>query len=258
MNKESVNPARSLYYGFLSKMLVFTTAADRYDGVREALDAMIANPLDTNSGEALKEIREFIDAHGYAGLVEEYDEIFHNPERPVVRTTASFYHEGVESGRRLLEVRNFLAKTRIRRDENRYKEPEDSAGFLMTFMHELIEMEMAGEESAQNIAHCLFAEVINPFLEDFLPNLYEHDRANAYASLAVVAYAFLEFERIYFQVPRPRPRELPVEQEGTGCEFTADLEAKRRESNRLKKVADSLVQSCSLEDAAPESGIEEV
>jgi len=56
INKEAVNPARSIYYGFFSKMLVFTEAEDRFSGVKEALDAMIANPMDENSAEALKEI----------------------------------------------------------------------------------------------------------------------------------------------------------------------------------------------------------
>ena len=33
MNRESVNSARALYYGFLSKMFVFTTNIDRYKGL---------------------------------------------------------------------------------------------------------------------------------------------------------------------------------------------------------------------------------
>lgn len=117
MNREAVNPARSLYYGLMSKMFVFTTNEDRYKGLKEALDVMIENPIDQNSGEALKEIREFIDAGGYEFLIQEYDEIFHNPETAVIRTTASYYDEGVESGKKQLAVKNFLAKTRIRRNE---------------------------------------------------------------------------------------------------------------------------------------------
>ena len=56
MNKEAVNPARSIYYGLMSKMFVFSTNDNRYEGVVEALDLLIANPMDENSGEALKEI----------------------------------------------------------------------------------------------------------------------------------------------------------------------------------------------------------
>ena len=51
INKESVNKARSLYYGLLSKMFVFTTSKERYVGVLEALDGMIENPIDENTGK---------------------------------------------------------------------------------------------------------------------------------------------------------------------------------------------------------------
>ena len=56
MNKEAVNPARSLYYGLFSKLLVFTTDKNRYEGVNDELDFIIKNPLDENSKEAHKEI----------------------------------------------------------------------------------------------------------------------------------------------------------------------------------------------------------
>ena len=69
MNKEAVNGARSLYYGFFSKMLVFNELEDRFDGLKEALDVMISNPMDENSAEALKEIAEFIELGGYESLV---------------------------------------------------------------------------------------------------------------------------------------------------------------------------------------------
>lgn len=59
LNKESVNKARSLYYGFLSKLFVFTTSPSRYEGLAEALEVMAQNPLDENSGEALREIQLF-------------------------------------------------------------------------------------------------------------------------------------------------------------------------------------------------------
>lgn len=248
MDRKSVNPARSLYYGFFSKMLVFTTREDRFDGLKEALDVMIVNALDENSQEALKEIKEFISAGGYEYLVREYDEIFHNPESPVVRTTASFYHEGVESGRKRVEVKNFLGKTRIRRNEKEFKENEDSVGFLVTFMHELIELIIKGENSYESLQHCVFVEIINEFFDEFIEELYNHPKANAYKSVAVVLNAFLEFERLYFDVTKPAMKEKVVK-EAEPCEFISDEEAQRRAINRAKREADAIVKSCSIEDA---------
>ncbi len=249
MNKKAVNGARSLYYGFLSKMLVFTEDEGRFDGLIEALDVMIANPMDANSGEALKEIRAYLDGTHYDEIIEEYDEIFHNPQSPIVRTTASYYDEGVESGKKRLEVKNFLAKTRIRRDEKHFKEPEDSIGFLVVFMHELVELILSGEEGYETLQHCLFDEVLNGFVDPFLVKLYEHERSNIYKSLAVVMSAFVSFERLYFNVEKPKPKTV-LHKQTEGCEFISDTEAKRRAKNRIERSADALVKSCVLEDDA--------
>jgi len=254
MDKKAVDGARSLYYGFFSKMLVYTEGADRFDGLKEPLEVMIANPLDVNSGEALKEIAAFMESGGVTQLRDEYDAIFHDPESPVVRTTASFYAEGVESGKKLVEVRNFLAKTRIRRDEQQYREPEDSIGFLMTFMHELTELVIAGESSYISVQHCLFDEVLNAFWDRFIPNLYEHPQANAYRSLAIVMQAFMAFERLYFGIGKPKHEEIEVKKTES-CEFISDVEAQRRAKNRIARSADSLVASCSLENDDDSEGI---
>ena len=246
MNKEALNPARSIYYGLMSKMFVFSSSEDRYDGVVEALDVLIANPLDENSCEALKEIKELIEVGGTKALANEYDGIFNNPETSVVRDTASYYDEGLESAKKRVVVKNFLGKTKIRRNELVFKDNEDSVGFLVTFMHELCELIINGEKQYETVEHCLFAEVINEFFDEFIINLYEHEKSNAYKSLAVVLNAFLEFERLYFQESKPKPKEKIVKTEEP-CEYISDEEAKRRAENRIKRNAGALHESCSME-----------
>lgn len=235
INKESVNKARSLYYGFLSKMFIFTTSADRYLGINEALEVMIQNPIDENSGEALKEIQAFLNTYTQSALIQEYDDIFHNPAYKVVRNTASYYDEGVESGHQRLAVKNFLAKTKIRRDENNFKENEDSVGFIFTFMHELIELIIQDQKEYENIQHCLFTEVINPFVDEFVINVYEHPMSKAYKSIAIVLNAFITFERMYFEVAKPPFKEKVRVQKPV--EVISGAEAKRRAENKAKKMA---------------------
>ncbi len=247
MNKESVNVARSVYYGLFSKLLVFTTSEDRFDGVVEALDVLIANPLDENSCEALKEVKDFIQTRGTQALINEFDSIFSNPITQNLRDTASFYDEGVESGKKRVVVKNFLGKTKIRRNEKVFTDNEDSIGFLVTFMHELIELILSGQKEYENLQHCLFEEVINEFFDEFIVNLYEHEKADAYKSLAIVLNAFLEFERLYFDVRKPKPKEKVVVKPKE-TEFISDAEAKRREENRKKREADTLHPSCKLDD----------
>jgi len=236
INKESVNKARSLYYGFMSKMFVFTTTSERYLGINEALEVMIQNPIDENSGEALKEIQAFFNTNGENAFIQEYDDIFHNPAYKVVRNTASYYDEGVESGHQRVAVKNFLAKTKIRRDENHFKENEDSVGFIFTFMHELIELIMQDRQEYGNIQHCVFTEIINPFMDEFVINVYEHPMSKAYKSVAIVLNAFMAFERMYFEVAKPPLKEkVRVEKP---VEVISGAEARRRAENKAKKEAD--------------------
>ncbi len=238
LNKESVNKARSLYYGFLSKLFVFTTSPSRYEGLAEALEVMAQNPLDENSGEALREIQLFLAHNGESAFIQEYDDVFHNPSYKVVRNTASYYDEGVESGRKQLEVKNFLAKTKIRRNEQYFKENEDSVGFIFTFMHELIELIMNEQKEYDSLQHCLYTEVINPFIDEFIIKVYEHPMARIYKSVAIVLNAFMAFERLYFDVAKPPLKEVERVQKPQPLEMISGAEAKRRAENKAKKEAD--------------------
>ncbi len=238
LNKESVNKARSLYYGFLSKLFVFTTSPSRYEGLAEALEVMAQNPLDENSGEALREIQLFLAHNGESAFIQEYDDVFHNPSYKVVRNTASYYAEGVESGKKQLEVKNFLAKTKIRRNEKYFKENEDSVGFIFTFMHELIELIMNEQKEYDSLQHCLYTEVINPFIDEFIVKVYEHPMARIYKSVAIVLNAFMAFERLYFDVAKPPLKEVERVQKPQPLEMVSGAEAKRRAENKAKKEAD--------------------
>ena len=238
MNKESVYKARSLYYGFLSKMFVFTTSENRFKGVDEALEVMISHAMDENSHEALKEIQAYFRMEGEDFFIQEYDDVFHNPAYKVVRNTASYYDEGVESGHKRLAVKNFLAKTKLRRDELNFKENEDSVGFLLTFMHDLIELIMDNQKEYDNLQHCLFSEIINPFIDEFIINVYEHPKARAYQSIVIVLNAFMDFERLYFEVAKPPYQEKKRAQKVQPLEMVSGAEARRRAENKAKKEAD--------------------
>lgn len=244
INKASVNRARSLYYGFLSKLFVFTPSPERYKGLSEAIEVMIQNPIDDNSGEALKEIQAFLNDTTHEIFIQEYDDIFHNPAYKVVRNTASYYDEGVESGHQRLAVKNFLAKTKIRRDETHYKENEDSVGFIFTFMHELIELILQDQNEYENLQHCMFTEVINPFIDEFIVNVYEHPMSKAYQSVVIVLNAFIAFERMYFEVAKPPMKEKARVQKPV--DVISGAEARRRAENKAKKEADKAKSALSV------------
>lgn len=236
INKASVNGARSLYYGLFSKLFVFTTNENRFEGVDDALAIMMTNPMDEHSMQGMKRLLAAIDERGVQTLVDEYDAIFHTPGRAPLRNTASYYAEGVESGKKRLEVKNFLAKTKIRRNESTFKENEDSVGFLMTFMHELVELIMSGESSYETLQHCVFTEIINPFIDEFVEALFEHGSSDLYKDIAIMLNAFMDFERLYFEAPKV-PKKEKIEMPKAACEEISPEEAARRAANKAKKAA---------------------
>jgi TorA maturation chaperone TorD len=241
INKASTNKARSLYYGLLSKLLVYSQETDRFESVDDALAIISANPIDTYSAQAANRLLQTIDSKGYKPLEDEFELIFHALQGKAVRTSASYYLEGIEAGNKLVEVREFIAKTRIRRNEKRYKDNEDSLPFLLSFMHDLVELSIKGEKNYDNIQHCLFSEIINPFVNLFIEDLFNHPKSDAYKDVAIILNAFIDFERLYFEVPKP----ADIVRAKTKSEIEQEEEMARRAANKAKRDAERAAKSSS-------------
>jgi len=233
IDKTSTNKARALYYGLLSKFLVYSTEANRFEGVDDALAVIGTNPLDEHSGAAAKRVLTTLDTQGTQPLIEEYDALFHAFVGRVIRTSASFYEEGHEAGKKLVEVRGFIAKTKIRRNEATFKDNEDTLPFLLTFMHDLVALSVEGQKEYDNIQHCLFDQIINPFVDDVIESLFTHDKSDAYKDVAILLNAFMEFERLYFEIPKLPKKEAKK----TKRELEEEQEMQRRAANKAKRDA---------------------
>jgi TorA maturation chaperone TorD len=234
IEKATTNKARSLYYGLLSKLLVYSKEASRFEGVDDALAIIGTNPLDDNSAAAAKRLLETIDTKGYKALEDEFEILFHMFHGKVVRTSASYYLEGIEAGKKLVEVREFIAKTKIRKDEKRFKDNEDSIPFLLSFMHDLVELSISGEKNYDNLQHCIFTEIMNPFAHLFVKALFDHPKSDTYKDVAIILNAFMDFERLYFEVPKP----ADITPAKTKREKDEEEEMARRAANKAKRDAE--------------------
>lgn len=242
IDKATTNKARLLYYGLLSKLLVYSAQNSRFEGVDDALAIICTNPLDGYSKDAAQRLLNTIDTKTTNYLIDEYEALFHLFYGNAVRTSASYYLEGIEAGEKLVEVREFIAKTKIRRNEIFYKDNEDTVPFLLSFMHDLIELSIKGEKSYENIQHCLFSEIINPFIDKFIKELFGHKRSDAYKDVAIILNSFIEFERLYFEVSKPVLNETVK----TKKEFEDEKEMARRAANKAKRDAERAAkESCS-------------
>lgn len=235
MNEHAILKARSIYYNLFSRFFVYSKDITTYLELVNVLKLLEQNPLDETTKNSITNILEKIDSSSNIKLVSEYDEIFHNPQTQNIRTTASFYDEGVESGKKRVEMLQFLAKTKIRRDEKEFHEYEDSIGFILTLMGELNELIIEGNVEYKNTQHCIFTEVLNDFIEDFAKAVYEHESADIYKDVIVLLQAFISFERLYLEVSKPAPR-ADIEKPEISCDSISSQEEERRAKNKAKKA----------------------
>lgn len=246
MREEEINKARAIYYKVFSAFFVYTKDFNRYLDLLNLVNVLKNNPLNDTSKLALENISNKLQKDSNAILLQEYDDIFDNPQTTQVRTTASYYDEGVESGKKRLEMQNFLAKTKIRRDEKNYCDYEDNIGFIFTVLNELCELQSKGYDEYKNTIHCIFESILNEFIDEFAKTLYEHKSADIYKDVVVILKAFIEFERLYLEVSKPNKK---VKQAVKKVEETISEEEKERRARN--KAMKALGPKNAQEDACP-------
>ncbi|SFZ98920.1 Putative formate dehydrogenase-specific chaperone [hydrothermal vent metagenome] len=237
MNDAQINKSRALYYAMFSRFFVFSSDNRRYFELLNLLNILKDNPMDSTTGEAFKSILSKIDSDSNVKLMLEFDDIFHSPETMTVRTTASYFDENIESGKKRVEMQNFLAKTAIRRDEKTYSDYEDHIGFIFSVLAELSELVSEGEVQYKNTIHCIFEEILNEFIDEFSRELYEHESADIFKDVVVILKSFMTFERLYLEVSEYTPTAKPVEMHKE--EEISEEEAARRARNKALRASGS-------------------
>ena len=235
-DNQIINKARALYYNFFANFFVVSPKSENYFELIKLLNILKENPLDESSANALNSISNLLDSSSNVALIKEFDDLFHNPLNKKIRQTASFYDEGVESGKKRVEMIDFVAKTKLRRDENSYFEYEDSVGFIFSLMAELSDLLANGQKEYENTVHCIFAQILNEFIDEFAKDIYEHDKSNIYKELMVVLHSFVEFERLYLEVSKPAKKEKIIKKQGDDWGNISDEERQRRERNKALKA----------------------
>ncbi|MFA9373765.1 TorD/DmsD family molecular chaperone [Poseidonibacter sp.] len=233
-DNQAINKARALYYNLFANFFVYSKESQNYFELVNLVNVLKQSALDASSQTALDEISKLLDPSSNVALLQEFDDLFHNPLNKKIRQTASFYDEGVESGKKRVEMIQFLGKTKIRRDEKQYHEYEDSVGFIFSVMAELTDLVSSGEKVYENTVHCIFAQILNDFIDDFAKDIYENDNSKIYKELMVVLHSFVAFERLYLEVSKPVKKEKV--QKEVACEVISDEEMQRRARNKALKA----------------------
>ncbi len=233
-DNSTIYKARALYYNLFANFFVPSYDMEHYLSLLSLVSLLKENSLDMESAKALEKIENLLEKTSNSKLIQEYDDLFLNPITAKVRQTASFYDEGVESGKKRVEMINFVGKTKIRRNEKDYFEYEDSVGFLFSFLAQLCDNVAKGEEEYINTIHCVFSEILNDFIDEFASLVYEDDNALIFKELMVVLHSFIEFERLFLDVSKPVAKQRFQKEKKE--ENISEEEKERRERNRALKA----------------------
>jgi TorA maturation chaperone TorD len=248
-DNQAITKARALYYNLFANFFVLSQKSENYFELIRLINILKENPLDSTSGEALENISKSLDSTSNIVLLQEFDDIFHNPLTKKIRLTASFYDEGVESGKKRVEMIQFVAKTKLRRDEKNYFEYEDSIGFIFSLMAQLTNLISTGEKEYENTVHCIFAQILNDFVDEFAKEVYEHDKSVIFRELMIVLHSFIEFERLYLDVSKAPKKERIIKQEEV--EEISEEELERRARNKaLKALGPKEEEACPIDNVS--------
>ena len=77
---------------------------------------------------------------------------------------------------------------------------------------------------------------MNGFVDDFAKEIYEYDKAKIYKELMVVLHSFIEFERLFLEVPKPLKKDRIVKKAEDNWGNISEEERNRREKNRALKA----------------------
>jgi len=203
MDNVAINKARIIYYGFFSSLLAFNFTEKSYENASRALAILSQSPIDEQSELAFANMQRRLGKGGYEGLERERNRVFYSPSTATIPTTASFYHDGRDDGPKRVEMIDYVLKSNYRRNEANYKEHEDHIEFIMLFIQKLIGEELEGNGEAKKLYEEVFAKILNPMIDEFTENLFNHEQSFFYKQVALALRSFSEFERVYLNVARP-------------------------------------------------------
>ncbi len=198
MHSKEIDAARLFIYNILSMLFVEEHVKNHKQELVENLKLLSSNAFDEEVAKLSNSLIELLNSYEKDELYIQYQELFLVPFGTSVSLSASWQYEEREAGIMLLKVREVLAKTKIRRDENSFTAQEDNFGFIFTLCAYLIEQQI-NSEIKENLQKELFKEVINPFINKF-PFQLVASNSEIYSLVGILLGIFFNFEKVYLEL----------------------------------------------------------
>lgn len=203
MDRTSINKVRVVYYGMFASLFAFNFTKSHFDSVVEAVELLSSSPLDEESEKALNTMNSMLQTASFASVKDENDNVFFSPTTSLIPTTASYYDEQRDDGKKRVDMMNYVLQSKYRRNTDVFKENEDHIEFISLFIQSLVQEELKGEEGADTLAREVFERVLNPMVDQLSLKLYNHEKSVLYREAAIVLHTFAGFERLFLDVAEP-------------------------------------------------------
>ncbi len=194
MDKNLIH-ARMLFYSFFSDVLNFLEKDETFSHVQQKLQLLSQNPLNDEMKEAFENMQGFL-SKGYEALQNEQNDVFYSPVTSFIPFSASFYDEQRDDGRKKIQMIDYLKEAGFVKDES-YKDSEDNIGFIFSFFSTLLQK---ADMDSINLSKKVFENIINPFIDEFIQKIYEHECGDFYKNMAIIMDIFIKFERLNFNI----------------------------------------------------------
>ena len=202
MHNVEIDKARGFLYNILSLLFVEENVKNNTPKIIECLEILSNNAFDDEVATASNDILEYLKQNGSEKLYVDYQDLFIVPFGEFIHLSASWYHEQREGGYMQIKVRDILAKTKIRKDENFFSAPEDHYGFIFTLSSYLIEQQI-NNEIKEDLQKELFKEVINPYCEELFYKFISSSSL-VYSKVGLIFGNICNLERAYLEVSKPK------------------------------------------------------
>ncbi len=183
--------ARVLYYQFFGEVFNFLEKDSLYENIKQKLALFKKSPINDEALKVIEYMEKFLEK-GFESLKEEQNDLFYSPITSFIPTSASFYDEQRDDGKKRIEMIEYLKDAGFVKDDS-FKESEDHIGFICLFLGSLLQ-----DANANNLSifKNVFQNILSPFVDEFIYKLYNHENGDFYKSVAVLFDLFIKVERL--------------------------------------------------------------
>jgi len=194
----TIRQVRNFFYELSKSFFLEEPDQEKFIRWQKIIAHLAREAPNVTLAEAARQLSLALTELDASAVKNEYYDLFVNPfSHRLVNWTASFYVNGRNFGRKLVDIRQLMAEQGLVK-EDAFKEPEDSLPVLLDLMARLIEIEDDLGDSGPAAQRQLLQEFLLPLADQMRQRLQADEKARFYPVCAEFLEAWLQLDESYF------------------------------------------------------------